>query len=58
MNDKYGNTLKKFSFKYPNWARIIYLLEIDDLDLHYDRFTKKDWFQLDKEKYLHGYLML
>lgn len=51
MNDIYGNTLKEFAFKYPNLTKEIYLLEIDDLDLHYDRFINKDWFQADKERY-------
>ncbi len=51
MNDKYGNTLKEFAIHFPNLNKVIYLLEIDNLDLHYYRFVNKDWFQADKERY-------
>lgn len=51
MNDKYGNSLKEFALNYPDLNKEIYLLETDNLDLHYDRFIHKDWFQADKEKY-------
>lgn len=51
MNDKYGNTLKEFANAYPDLDKEIYLLEVDNIDLHYNRFINKDWFKKDEERY-------
>ena len=47
----YGDTLKTAASLYPDMEKEIYLLEISDLDLHYQRFTNKEWFKQDPEKY-------
>ena len=51
MDEKYGNTLKEFALKYSNLKKEIYLLEVNNIDEHYERFTNKDWFQADKSRY-------
>lgn len=51
MDDRYGNTLKQFALDYPNLDKEIYLLEVSDLDFHYQRFINKDWFKKDKTRY-------
>ena len=51
MDDRYGNTLKAFAEKFPNIEKEIYLLEVKDLDLLYERIINKSWFKEDEERY-------
>lgn len=51
MDDRYGNTLKLFADKYPEIDKDIILLEVEDMDLLYERITNKSWFKEDKERY-------
>ena len=51
MDNRYGNTLKTFAEKYPNLAKEILLLEVEDLDLLYNRIINKSWFKEDEERY-------
>lgn len=51
MDEKYGNSLKEFALNFPGLEKEIYLLEVSNLDLHFERFTNKDWFLADKTRY-------
>lgn len=51
MDEKYGNSLKEFALNFPELDKEIYLLEVDNLDLHFERFTNKDWFKEDRTRY-------
>ena len=51
MDDRYGNTLREFAEMYPNIDKEILLLEVSNMDLLYERFVNKDWFQVDRERY-------
>ncbi|MCH5167250.1 MAG: hypothetical protein J1F35_05085 [Erysipelotrichales bacterium] len=51
MDDRYGNTLKQFAISYPDIDKEIFLLEVSDMDLLYERIINKDWFQADFERY-------
>jgi len=51
MDDRYGNTLKTVALLYPEIEKEIYLLEVSDMDLLYNRIINKDWFKKDEEAY-------
>lgn len=51
MDERYGNTLKEVGMLYPEIEKEIYLLEVKDMDLLYNRIQNKDWFKIDFEKY-------
>lgn len=51
MNVRYGNTLREVALLYPGIEKEIYLLEVKDMDLLYNRIINKDWFKADFEKY-------
>lgn len=51
MDDRYGNTLKCFAEKYPLLEKEILLLEVEDLDILYERIVNKSWFKEDVERY-------
>jgi len=51
MDDRYGNTLNSVAMLYPEIEKEIYLLEVKDMDLLYNRIQNKDWFKVDFEKY-------
>jgi len=55
MNDKYGNTLRETSLLYPELEKEIYLLEVKDIDLLYNRIVNKEWYKLDIETYSKKY---
>lgn len=51
MDIRYGNTLREVALLYPDIEKEIYLLEVKDMDLLYNRIINKDWFKADFEKY-------
>lgn len=51
MDERYGNTLKECAITYPNIAKEIFLLEVQDMDLLYNRIINKSWFKEDEERY-------
>lgn len=51
MDERYGNTLKECAISYPNIEKEIYLLEVSDMDLLYNRIINKSWFKEDEERY-------
>lgn len=51
MDDRYGNTLREVAMLFPEIEKEIYLLEVKDMDLLYNRIQNKDWFKVDFEKY-------
>jgi hypothetical protein len=51
MDERYGNTLKECAVTYPDIAKEIYLLEVRDMDLLYNRIINKSWFKEDEERY-------
>lgn len=51
MDDRYGNTLREVAILFPEIEKEIYLLEVKDMDLLYNRIQNKDWFKVDFEKY-------
>jgi len=51
MDNRYGNTLKEVAMLFPEIEKEIYLLEVKDMDLLYNRIQNKDWFQVDFENY-------
>ncbi len=51
MDDRYGNTLKSVAILFPEIEKEIYLLEVKDMDLLYNRIQNKNWFKANFEKY-------
>jgi len=51
MDNRYGNTLREVAMLFPEIEKEIYLLEVKDMDLLYNRIQNKDWFQVDFENY-------
>jgi len=51
MDIRYGNTLREVALLYPEIEKEIYLLEVKDMDLLYNRIQNKDWFKEDFKKY-------
>lgn len=51
MDNRYGNTLREVAMLFPEIEKEIYLLEVKDMDLLYNRIQNKDWFKVDFEKY-------
>ena len=50
MNERFGNTLKEAALLYPELDKEIYLLEVSDMDLLYDRVVNKVWFKANEEE--------
>lgn len=46
-----GNTLNYFMERFPNMERVIFLLDVFDLELLYQRIVHKDWWQENPQKY-------
>jgi len=51
MDNRYGNTLREVAMLFPEIEKEIYLLEVKDMDLLYNRIQNKDWFKVDFENY-------
>jgi len=51
MDNRYGNTLREVAMLFPEIEKEIYLLEVKDMNLLYNRIQNKDWFKVDFEKY-------
>lgn len=51
MDNRYGNTLREVALLFPEIEKEIYLLEVKDMDLLYNRIINKDWFKVDFENY-------
>ena len=51
MDDRYGNTLRIFAERFPQLDKEILLLEVENLDLLYNRIINKSWFKEDEERY-------
>lgn len=51
MDDRFGNTLHTAKEMFLNLEQEIWLLEVSDLDLHYERLLGKDWYCANKDKY-------
>lgn len=51
MDDRYGNTLREVAMLFPEIEKEIYLLEVKDMDLLYNRIQNKDWYKVDFENY-------
>jgi len=51
MDDRYGNTLRTFAERFSQLDKEILLLEVEDLDLLYNRIINKSWFKEDEERY-------
>lgn len=51
MDDRYGNTLRTFAERFPQIDKEILLLEVEDLDMLYERIINKSWFKEDEERY-------
>lgn len=51
MDERFGNTLHTAKEKFPDLEQEIWLLEVPDLNLHYERLLGKDWYCANKDKY-------
>ena len=51
MDNRYGNTLRDVAMLFPEIEKEIYLLEVKNMDLLYDRIQNKDWFKANFENY-------
>lgn len=51
MDIRYGNTLEKAALLYPEIDKEIFLLEVKDMNLLYNRIINKEWFKDNYEKY-------
>ena len=51
MDNRYGNTLESVALLYPEIEKEIFLLEVKNMDLLYNRIINKDWWQENPKKY-------
>ena len=58
MDDRYGNTLRDVAMLFPEIEKEIYLLEVKDMDLLYNRIVNKDWWKEDPLKYANIFIFI